>query len=326
MVPPVPKGSCGWNVSSEWLPFADPFVATIGVFDGLHRGHEAILGPMLAEARRRDLPSVLFTFRPRPVTVFAPETPPDELTPPPRKWRLLAERGVDRVIVLRFSAAFARVEAARFARTVLGADSLLRAIWVGYDFRFGHRRQGDFALLQRLGGRYGFPTHRIEAIQEEGEPISSSRIRRLVREGEIEAAARLLGRWPDLEGRVVSGRGQGAKVLVPTANLDVPPTQCLPAIGVYAGQAEHGGEWVPAVMNLGTRPTLTEGERIVPEVHLLGRSTELRGRSLLFRIRARLRGERKFPDLNALRRQVEADIRETERRAAGWKEADSGLA
>lgn len=277
---------------------------------------------MLEEARRCGVAPLLFTFRPRPVAVFAPRTPPDELTPPPRKWRLLAERGVERVVVLRFSAAFARVEAERFATEILGVGTRLRAIWVGHDFRFGHGRRGDFEMLERLGARLRFAAHRIGPVEEGGEPISSSRIRRLIRAGGIEAAARLLGRWPDLEGIVVPGRGEGGRLLVPTANLALEPTQCLPATGVYAGQAEHDGDWVPAVMNIGHRPTLTRGEQLVPEVHLLGGAVELRGRRLLFRLRARLREERKFQDLNALRRQVEADLGEVSRLAVRWKNED----
>ena len=115
------------------------YLATVGVFDGLHLGHRAILSPLLDASRRTGLPTVLFTFQPRPVTIFAPDTPPDELTPAPRKWRILAEAGIDRVSVLRFSREFARVEPEEFLTKVLGAGGGLRGIWIGYDFRFGHR-------------------------------------------------------------------------------------------------------------------------------------------------------------------------------------------
>ncbi len=288
------------------------------MFDGVHLGHRAILDRLVAAGRESGLPTILFTFHPRPVTVFAPETPPDELTPPPRKWRLLAESGLDRVEVLRFSRAFARVEPEQFLEQVLGAGRGLAGIWVGHDFRFGHRRRGDFAMLVEAGGRFGFRTERIEAIEIAGKPVSSSRIRACLRAGDLDGARELLGRPPDVEGIVVHGRGQGAKVLVATANLAIPETQCLPPLGVYAGEAEWDGILRPAVLNLGRRPTLTPGDRLVPEVHVLDWSGDLRGRRLLFRYRSRLREERRFASLEALRAQIFEDIERARAEARSW--------
>jgi riboflavin kinase/FMN adenylyltransferase len=313
-------------VFSKPFPWPDAYVATVGVFDGLHLGHRAILDPVLAASREMGLPAVVFTFQPRPVTVFAPGTPHDELTPLPRKLRLIAELGIERLSILRFSKVFAQIEPEEFLTEILGAGSGLRGIWIGHDFRFGHRRRGDWDLLRRESVRLGFRAERVDAFIQDGAPVSSTRIREHLRAGEIESAARLLGRWPDLEGRVVSGRGQGRRVLVATANLRLPDTQCLPALGVYAGLAEWDGTCRTAVLNLGRRPTLTAGEEVVPEVHVLDTDQELLGRTLRFQIHARLRDERKFGSLGELRAQIETDIEQTRRLASGWSPQETELA
>lgn len=313
-------------VSSKNENWPGEYLATVGVFDGLHAGHRAILAPMLEASRRTGLPTLLFTFRPRPVTIFAPETAPDELTPAPRKWRILAEAGIDRVSVLRFSREFARVEPEDFLTKVLGAGGGLRGIWIGYDFHFGHGKRGDWEMIAAAGEQLGFEAHRVDAVVREGGPVSSSRIRLALRGGRIAEAASLLGRWPDIEGTVVPGRGQGAKVLVATANLSLPEGHCLPRLGVYAGEAEWDGIYRPAVMNLGRRPTLTAGETVVPEIHILDFQGDLRGRRLLFRLRERLRDECKFNSLNELIGQVGRDIEDARRHAIKWAETESGLA
>jgi riboflavin kinase / FMN adenylyltransferase len=313
-------------VFSRERPWSGEYLATVGVFDGLHPGHWAILSSLLDEGRKTGLPTVLFTFQPRPVTIFAPATPPDELTPAPRKWRLLAEAGIDRVTILRFSREFALVEPEEFLTEVLGAGYGLKGIWIGYDFRFGHRRRGDWEMLERMGKRFGYQAHLVHEVSRDGAPVSSSRIRSCLREGRIAEAARLLGRWPDLEGTVVAGRGQGAKILVPTANLALPEGQCSPALGVYAGEVEWEGKWRPAVMNFGRRPTVTSGEQVVPEVHLLDFEGDLRGRRLLFRLRDRLRAESKFNNTNELVEQVGRDIAATRLLAKKWTDSETGLA
>lgn len=306
-------------MSSRPIPLPGEFLATVGVFDGLHLGHHTILEPLLAEARERGLPPVLFTFHPRPVTVFAPGTPPDELTPMPRKLRLLAEAGIERVVVLRFSQRFAAVEAEEFLTDVLGAGNGLKGIWIGHDFRFGRRRRGNPEMLREAGSKYGFTIAQVGPFNLDGAPVSSTRVREQIHLGAIPEAARLIGRWPDIEGLVVGGRGEGHKLLVATANLLLPETQCLPATGVYAGEAEWDGNYRPAVMNLGWRPTLTDGSQLVPEVHILDFSGDLRGKRLLFRMRQHLRGESTFLSLNELRVQIEEDIDQTRRIAENWK-------
>jgi riboflavin kinase/FMN adenylyltransferase len=288
--------------------FPDGYLATVGVFDGVHRGHRAILDAMVAEGARRGLPCLVATFHPRPVRVFAPDAPADELTPLRRKIRLLAEIGVARVLAIRFSHVFAEMEPEEFLGRVLGAGTGLRGLWIGHDFRFGRDRRGDWDLVRAAGVRHGFDTHRIEALQLGSAVISSSAIRRCLNEGRVEDAAMMLGRLPEIEGRVVTGRGQGAKVLVPTANLALPPEHVLPATGVYAGTAEWDGIEHRAVMNLGRRPTLTGGDDLVPEVHVLDWNGDLLGRSLSFRMRMRVREEQNFPSIKELREQIDRDI------------------
>ena len=312
-------------MSSRSFPLPGEFLATVGVFDGLHRGHHTILASLIAEARSKGLPPVLFTFHPRPVTVFAPGTPPDELTPMPRKFRLLAEAGIERVVVLRFSQPFAQVEAEDFLTEVLGAGYGLKGIWIGHDFRFGRARRGDPEMLVQAGSRSGFTVTQIGPVNFDDAPVSSTRIRDLIHLGAIPEAARLLGRWPDIEGLVVGGRGEGKKLLVATANLSLPGTQCLPATGVYAGEAEWEGRYLPAVMNLGWRPTLTDGSQLVPEAHVLDFQGDLRGKRLLFRMRQHLRCESTFLSLNKLRDQIAEDIDRTRQAAASWNLCDSGL-
>jgi riboflavin kinase/FMN adenylyltransferase len=303
----------------------DAYLATVGVFDGMHIGHRTIVESMLAASRETGLPAILFTFDPRPVAVFAPGTPPDELTPLPRKLRLLAEVGVERVTVLRFSHAFARIEPEDFLKDVLGAGNGLKGIWVGHDFRFGHRRRGDWRMIQEEAPRYGYRALRVEAVERDGLPVSSSRIRAALRSGEVDVTARMLGRYPDVEGEVVTGRGQGRKLLVPTANLRLPAAQFIPATGVYAGEAEWEGGWLPAVMNLGHRPTVGPSEDLTPEVHILDFEGDLVGRRLLFRMRRRLREERKFASISELREQIVRDISTTTDLAHRWKADETPL-
>jgi riboflavin kinase/FMN adenylyltransferase len=181
-------------------------------------------------------------------------------------------------------------------------------LWVGHDFRFGRDRSGDASWLRAEGRKHGFAVREFPVVLDGDRPYSSTRIRATLAEGEIGEAARMLGHTVLVEGRVVRGRGQGAKLLVPTANLDLPAEQFLPARGVYAAWAELSGSLVPAVVNIGVRPTLVDDPRTVVEAHLLGWSGELVGTRLGLHLTVRLRPERKFKGLGVLRAAVEQDI------------------
>lgn len=283
-------------------------VATIGVFDGVHRGHRSLLEAVIARARSLGVPSLVITFDPHPISILAPGAPPHLLTPRPAKTRILAEVGIDLVWFLPFSRSLAALTPESFLEDLLLRAVRPREIRIGHDFRFGHDRRGDFELLREFGQRLGFSVRRHEAVREEGRILSSSRVRRALERGEIAEAERILGHSVLLEGVVGAGRGEGHRLLVPTANLELPAEQFLPGRGVYAAWAELGGALCPAVANVGVRPTLTRDERATVEVHLIDWAGDLRGRILPVHLSRRLRPERKFESLEALRAAVLADI------------------
>jgi riboflavin kinase/FMN adenylyltransferase len=240
------------------------------------------------------------------------------LTARPLKTRYLAELGLDLVWFLPFTRELASVPAVSFVRDLLLPGVRPREIWIGHDFRFGHDRQGDFDLLRAEGARYGFAVHRFDPVREGGRILSSSLVRDALRRGAIAEAEEILGHSVVLEGPVGYGRGQGGKLLVATANLDLPPEQFLPARGVYAAQAEIGGNLQPCVLNVGVRPTLTSGEATVVEAHLIRWSGDLRGRWLTLHLGTMMRNERKFGSLDELRTQVGEDVRAADAWLRDW--------
>jgi riboflavin kinase/FMN adenylyltransferase len=287
---------------------SDPVVATIGVFDGMHRGHQALIEAVVRRAAGQGLRSLVVTFDPHPATVLAGPVSPHLLTGRALQLRYLAELGVDRAWMLPFSRQLAAMEPRAFVEGLLLRHAAIAELWVGHDFRFGRDRSGDAAWLCSEGREHGFAVHEFPAVLDGDQPCSSTRIRAALAEGEIDEAARMLGHTVLVEGRVGRGRGQGARLLVPTANLDLPAEQFLPARGVYAAWAEISGSPVPAVVNIGIRPTLVEDPRTVVEAHLLGWSGELVGTRLGLHLTVRLRPERNFKGLEELRTAVEQDI------------------
>lgn len=286
-----------------------PFVATIGVFDGVHRGHQALLGAVRESAIERGLDALVIGFDPHPVRVLAKTPGPSRLTSRRQQVAHFCELGLQRAWFLPFSRQLAELEPEAFV-SFLRSHVSLELLWVGHDFRFGRARRGDFRLLQQMGRELGFLCAEHEALLDAGRPISSSWIRQLLKDGEIPGATALLGHSYLLEAPVVSGRGEGARLLVPTANLGLDPEQCLPARGVYAGWAEIDGRLLPAAVNVGVRPTLTDDTVDTVEFHVLDWSGDLGGRRLRLHFVQRLRTERKFDGLAALRAQVDRDIQE----------------
>lgn len=264
-------------------------VVTIGVFDGVHRGHQYVVGRAAERARESGLPAVAVTFDPRPVEVLAPEKAPPALTTVPERVGLLGELGVDAVLVLAFTREFSQLDPEDFIWTTLVDRLQARAVVVGEDFRFGHRAAGDVELLRKLGESWGFEVERAAAVvDEQGEPYSSTRVRERVGEGDVRAAARLLGRPHRLEGVVERGDGRGREMLgYPTANLACPASTAIPADGVYAGRLYHrveggsGGSGAsgharreetgyPAAISVGANPTFSGSVRRV-EAYVLDR-------------------------------------------------------
>jgi riboflavin kinase/FMN adenylyltransferase len=281
---------------------------TIGSFDGVHKGHQAILHKLVAGAHAANAPTVALTFHPHPSIVLRGRSGPFYLTSPDERAELLGELGVDRVITLTFDQALASLTAHEFVQILY--DHLgLRHLYVGHDFALGRGRQGDLPFLQNLGKEMGFTVNVMRPIRLGGLVVSSSRIRSALAEGDVRLARDLLGRRYQVNGEVVPGDGRGRTIGIHTANLDIPPQRCLPKSGVYACLASVGGRVWRAVANIGVRPTF-ENQAALPrlEAHLLDFAGDLYGKDLQVAFAARLRDEQRFPNVEALVAQIRADI------------------
>lgn len=284
-------------------------VVTIGNFDALHRGHQALIRNVVERARDAGTPAGLVTFEPHPVQVLRPDAGLRRLTTRQQKLALLAAQGLDAVFLISFDHRFADVEASTFADEFLGRRLALREVHVGERFRFGRGRAGDLPLLQKIGERRGYRAFGVEEVFAGGEPISSTRIRQAVVVGDVELAMRLLGRPYALEGTVTEGDGRGRHLGWPTANLAL-ASELPPAPGVYVAEAigaDDDGH--PAAVNVGVRPTV-DPHRTDPvvEAHLLDFQGDLYGRHLELQLLRRLRGEERFADLDALKAQIGRDV------------------
>lgn len=280
---------------------------TIGNFDGVHRGHQALLQMLVRKARSLGLPAVVLTFEPHPREYFSPDDAPARLASLREKLLLLAASGVDRVHVCRFDAHMAALSAERFLDEVLIAGLGLRHLIIGDDFRFGARRQGDFALLQGAGARCGFGVEAMPTLEVGTERVSSSAVRAALAAGDLDHAARLLGRAYSVAGRVVHGDGRGRTLGYPTANVQMKHRKAALS-GVFAvaveGLADHP---VPAVANVGVRPTVTRSTRASLEVHLLGWRRDCYGAHMRVHFLHKQRDEARFESLDALTAQIARD-------------------
>jgi riboflavin kinase/FMN adenylyltransferase len=273
-------------------------VLTIGNFDGVHRGHRALIERMTAKARELSLPSCVLTFEPHPREFFAPERAPARLARLRDKLELLAAAGVDRTHIARFDARFAALDAGRFIDEVLKKGLGVRWLLVGRDFRFGARRAGDFSTLQDRG----FEVEAMPDVQEGSERVSSSAIRAALAAGDFALAERLLGHPYTLSGRVAHGAKLGRELGFPTANIVL--RHPSPLSGIYVVDA---GERGPGVASVGRRPTVNPVEVPLLEVHLFGETRDLYGEHLKVRFLKKLRDERKFDDLDQLRAAIARD-------------------
>ena len=273
-------------------------VLTIGNFDGVHRGHRALIERMTAKARELSLPSCVLTFEPHPREFFAPERAPARLARLRDKLELLAAAGVDRTHIARFDARFAALEAERFIAEILKKGLGVQWLLVGRDFRFGARRAGDFSTLQDRG----FEVEAMPDVQEGSERVSSSAIRAALAAGDFALAERLLGHPYTLSGRVAHGAKLGRELGFPTANIVL--RHPSPLSGIYVVDA---GERGPGVASVGRRPTVNPVEVPLLEVHLFGETRDLYGEHLRVRFHKKLRDERKFGDLGELRDAIARD-------------------
>ncbi len=286
-------------------------VLTIGNFDGLHRGHQALLSRLTSHARRLGLPAAVLTFEPHPREFFAPDQAPARLTSLREKLNLLAASGVDRVYVCRFNARLAGLGAEEFIERLLVQGLAVRHLIIGDDFRFGKGRRGDFELLQRTGATHGFTVEAMHTLDFEGERVSSSALRAALAAGDLEHAARLLGRPYCIAGRVMHGDKIGRQLGFPTANVQLRRKR-LPLAGVFAvtvsGIAERP---LPGAASLGVRPTIAAGLRPVLEVHLLDFSGEIYGAHVTVNFLHKLRDEARYETLAALTAQIALDVEAT---------------
>ena len=286
-------------------------MVTIGVYDGVHAGHRALIAETCEIGQRLGLLSAVVTFDRHPAQLVAPERAPCLLTDLEQKRELLHATGVDLVEVLSFDDERRRESAENFVREVLVERMSAKAVVVGRDFHFGHARRGNVELLADMGRSLGFEVHGLHLVAgPDGEVVSSTRIRAVLAEGDVAAAARLLGRDHEVRGTIVRGDGRARDLGAPPANIDFEADICLPADGIYAGWHERpDGEVFAAAISLGRRPTFYGAEgALVLESHLLDFDGELYGEPAKLRFAKRLRGQHHYPDVDELRKQMAADL------------------
>jgi riboflavin kinase/FMN adenylyltransferase len=293
-------------------PEARPSAVALGVFDGVHLGHREILGTAVLHGREAGIPAVACTFDPHPIEILQPGRAPLPITTLDERLALIEGCGLDAAVVLPFTRDLASIEPEAFVKDVLLARLAAREIVVGFNHRFGRGARGDVAMLRSLGERLGFRTHIAEPLMVGGVAVSSTEIRAALQRGDLEFASLLLGRSYTLTGSVAHGAGRGRTLGFPTANI-APSRPVLVAAGVYACTAEVGGRKERAVVNVGVRPTFNETALAV-EAYLLDFSGDIYGQTITLTFVSRIREERRFPSVDALRAQIDADVAEARRR------------
>jgi riboflavin kinase/FMN adenylyltransferase len=287
-------------------------VLALGNFDGLHRGHMKIIDRVRQRAGERAGTPAAMTFDPHPPRVLRPDKAPSLLMTRDQKIEALGRSGMQGVALVTFTHALSLWDPEMFVKTVLVEWLHVAEVWVGANFLFGHDRAGTFSVLRSLGMRYGFRAEKIDPVRYKDFVVSSTRVRRLVSEGRVDEAGALLGHHYFLDGDVVRGAGRGREIGVPTANLAT-QNELVPPAGVYATLATVDGVVFPAVTNIGMRPTFGDVSTEVIETHLLNVDRDLYGRRVRLSFVQRMRDERTFPDVDALRAQIDADVRSARR-------------
>jgi riboflavin kinase/FMN adenylyltransferase len=303
------------SMTMWWTPGMKPLgrsVAALGVVDGVHIGHQALVRDAVGLAQAADALAVVVTFDRDPDQVVTPASASPQLLSLDDKLAFLADSGADVVLVMPFTEALAQTTPLVFLDEVLLESMDPVSVVVGCDFRFGHRAEGDVDVLTRYGAEHGFNVLAHELVRDDGSPVSSTRIRSLVAGGDVVEAARLLGRPHRITGSVGRGRGEGAELDAPTANLAVAPYAALPADGVYAARTTIDGTMFAAAVSVGVPPTFPEATDTL-EVHLIGYRGDLYGRTLTVEFLERLRDQRAFESRAALSAAIRADIEQVRR-------------
>ncbi len=297
------------RITHGFNPLGTPHAVTIGNFDGLHLGHQAMLARLREVAQTRGLPSCVLSFEPHPREFFTPEQAPARLSSLREKADYLQRMGIDRLHVFRFDRAFSSLTADAFIEQVLGRVLEARYVLVGDDFRYGAKRAGDFALLKTAGQSLGFDAEFLPTVAMNGERASSTAVRRALAAGELEHAARLLGRPYSISGRVVHGDKLGRDIGFPTANIQLKHNR-PPLMGIFAVEVcGLDGEPLPGVASLGKRPTVKNADAVpVLEVHLFDFNAEIYRRRVRVDFLHKLRDEEKYPDLDSLVAQIRRDV------------------
>ena len=287
-------------------------VVTVGVFDGVHRGHQQIIGRAVQRARDTHQPAVVLTFDPHPSEVVRPGSHPAVLSPLRRKAELLEQLGVDVLCLLPFTIEFSRLDPAEFVHLVLVEHLHAAAVVVGENFRFGHKAAGDLSTLRRLGRTFGFSTEEVPLLRDDDVTLSSTFVRSSIDAGEVDRAAQALGRPHRIDGIVVRGAGRGRQLGYPTANVRSERHVAVPADGIYAGWAVLRGQRLPAAISVGTNPTFEGKDRTV-EAYILDFDEDIYGVELGVEFVERIRGMEKFDRVSDLIEQMGRDVEKARR-------------
>jgi len=301
------------HAANELKPGNRKVCLAIGFFDGVHLGHQQIIRQTIADAHQHDAIALVITFDRHPNTVVAPDQVPPLIYSLPQKLRVIESLGVDTLLQIHFDEKFSSQTGENFIRRLARDLGKIQSLCVGAGFVFGHRRSGNVALLKKLGAELGFVVHDLAAVSLDRQIVSSTRIREAIRSGNLDAASQMLGRPYAIAGRVLEGDRIGQQLGFPTANLNVTGL-ALPPNGVYAAHATVCCETHRAVLNIGHRPTLQNPTpQLRVEVHLFDFTGQIYGEEMEVTFAARLRDEKKFPSIEALREQIARDITEARR-------------
>ena len=289
------------------LPRLPSLCLTLGIFDGVHLGHQKIIRRVIERAGQIGGKSCVVTFDPHPREVLVPETAPDLLTATQKKARLIEALGVDALCLIRFTQEFAEIEAREFVKDFLIDALRMKVIIEGYDWRFGKGRKGDVRLLQKMSEEDGFEVEQMSGVELDGQVVSSTRIRELVLRGDLEAAARCLGRRYSITGDIVEGSRLGREMGFPTANIE-PHHEAVPPNGIYAVWADVAGTRKPGTLNIGYRPTVSKEMKRTVEVHIMDFYRDIYNEEIEITFIEKLRNEQKFPSIDALSAQIKKDV------------------